>query len=400
MKHNKWSYTLALFLAFSILSACSGKEVVTEAAESQSTTESIQAEEAFESMVCFLNVGKADAAILASRGQYYLLDTGTEESAPALMGALHHLNIDKLSGVILTHSHKDHVGGMDALLANISVDKVLCPALGAGEKRFQKIQEQCQEKNVEFEVLSAGDIISFGAMNCRVLAPLATAVDENDQSLVIMAEVSEKKVLLMGDAQFTEENTLLSVGVDLKADLLKVGNHGNADATGLAFAKAVSPAWAVISTDTAEDHNSANERVQAALKDALIKLTQTTDIGYCFRFGSFGSMDMQEMKRSSKDDAVVIESLDIGNQTITLANRSEHDVDLSDWMVFEKKGSQLFCFPEGTQISKGHCITLAAKGISGNYHWPEDKIWKKKNESAELYDPYGNLMDQKSAAAE
>ena len=50
--------------------------------------------------------------------------------------------------------------------------------------------------------------------------------------------------------EFPEEVSLLEAGMIPHADVLKVGNHGNGDATSEELIKAVSPSLAVISTNT------------------------------------------------------------------------------------------------------------------------------------------------------
>ena len=72
-----------------------------------------------------INVGKADALLLRSGSTAYLIDTGTEESYPALENALREEGITHLDGVILTHTHKDHAGGLEQLLdSGIEIDRV------------------------------------------------------------------------------------------------------------------------------------------------------------------------------------------------------------------------------------------------------------------------------------
>ena len=63
-----------------------------------------------------INVRKADALLLRSGESAYLIDTGTEDSFPALLKALQAEGITRLDGVILTHTHKDHAGGLEYLL--------------------------------------------------------------------------------------------------------------------------------------------------------------------------------------------------------------------------------------------------------------------------------------------
>ena len=63
-----------------------------------------------------VNVGKADALLLRSGNSAYLIDTGSKKSADALISVLRNEGVTRLTGVILTHTHADHVGGLKALL--------------------------------------------------------------------------------------------------------------------------------------------------------------------------------------------------------------------------------------------------------------------------------------------
>ena len=62
-----------------------------------------------------LNVGKADCLLLESSGSVYMIDTGTAESWGVVSSALRQMDIRRLDGVILTHTDKDHAGGLWAL---------------------------------------------------------------------------------------------------------------------------------------------------------------------------------------------------------------------------------------------------------------------------------------------
>ena len=66
----------------------------------------------------YVNVGKADAAILRFGDTAVLIDTGSAESAPQLIAGLNAMGVDQISAVFITHSHSDHLGGLDALSAN------------------------------------------------------------------------------------------------------------------------------------------------------------------------------------------------------------------------------------------------------------------------------------------
>jgi translation elongation factor EF-G len=62
-----------------------------------------------------VNVGKGDELLLNAGGHTYLIDTGKVEHWGELSRALRTMQIDHLTGVIFTHTDKDHVGGAVAL---------------------------------------------------------------------------------------------------------------------------------------------------------------------------------------------------------------------------------------------------------------------------------------------
>jgi competence protein ComEC len=60
-------------------------------------------------------------------------------------------------------------------------------------------------------------------------------------------EYGRFRMLFTGDAGFETEQRLLRKGLDLRADVLKVGHHGSAYGSSRAFIAAVAPREAVIS---------------------------------------------------------------------------------------------------------------------------------------------------------
>jgi competence protein ComEC len=73
------------------------------------------------------------------------------------------------------------------------------------------------------------------------------ANDVNENSLVVLVQYRTLRALFMGDAGFQSEQRLLSQGVDLRADILKVGHHGSAYSSSAAFIEAVHPRIAIVS---------------------------------------------------------------------------------------------------------------------------------------------------------
>jgi beta-lactamase superfamily II metal-dependent hydrolase len=73
------------------------------------------------------------------------------------------------------------------------------------------------------------------------------ANDVNENSLVVLVQYRTLRALFMGDAGFQSEQRLLDQGIDLHADILKVGHHGSAYSSSTPFIEAVHPHVAIVS---------------------------------------------------------------------------------------------------------------------------------------------------------
>ena len=95
-----------------------------------------------------------------------------------------------------------------------------------------------------------------------------TESDANNNSVVLMARHGTVRVLLTGDLQQEGELALMGRSADLRADVLKVGHQGSADAAGAAFLARVRPAWAVVIAGRNNSYGHPSpatvERLQAA----------------------------------------------------------------------------------------------------------------------------------------
>ena len=84
-------------------------------------------------------------------------------------------------------------------------------------------------------------------------------------------------MLLTGDMEFPEEQALLRRGLLSHVDVLKIGNHGEGDATSEALIAETTPSVAVISTNTEEEPDTPDPRVMRLLKQYQISVVQTQE---------------------------------------------------------------------------------------------------------------------------
>ena len=346
--------------------------------------------------ILFVNVGKADAAILRFGETVVLIDTGSAESAPQLIAGLNTLGVTKISAVFITHSHSDHLGGLDALRANYEIPMVYSPFFSEADKSgVGKIVKRAEKLGLPHMELRAGDTVPLAdGVTFRVLGPLSLNVDEdNENSLVLQFTYGGKTFLFAGDMQFLEEQAIITTGAPLKSDVLKVGNHGNPDATSSDFGALVAPDFAVISTDTAVDEDSANPRVYAALPTAQIAVTQNFPIGVLLTLDDSGAVTLRNPAREPVASSVVVSNFDVLAQTITLVNSGTDSVDLSGMILYSSRSDATLRFPEGTSLAASSSLVVGA-GETYSFSGEDKPLSKKKDNTVLLYDRSGTVLSK------
>jgi len=286
------SLLITVTITVVVLTSCAGAPATPPIVEPTSH-ELVQGETEIAASIVFLNVGKADCILLTVKDRAYLVDTGSGSSVPAMFYALDMMGVERLDGLFLTHTHNDHIGGLNDLAKKIPISTLYSSAISKADKNgANKIDSMAKDLGLEHRKLSAGDVVPvIDDIKFTVLGPLEyDSNDDNDNSLVMSIELSGQVALLAGDMQFTMEESLVGNGVDLKADILKVGNHGNPDTTSREFAESVGAKYAVISTDTKVDKNSANKKVLANLAPAEIYITQDYPYGIKFDISPSGKI--------------------------------------------------------------------------------------------------------------
>ncbi len=345
--------------------------------------------------ILFVNVGKADAAILRFGNTTVLIDTGSAESAPQLIAGLNALGVDHIDAVFITHSHSDHLGGLDALSANYGISMVFAPLYSEMDNnRTGKIIKRAEKLDLPYLELFAGDVVPVAEdVSFTVLGPLSLKEDDNENSLVLQFTYGGKTFLFTGDMQFLEEQAIIASNASLRSDVLKVGNHGNPDATGDDFGALVSPSFAVISTDTTVDVDSANARVYAALPGAQIAVTQNFPLGVLLTLDDSGEIVLSNPARTTATTSVAVSGFDVEAQTIMLVNNGSVAADLSGMILFSMRSDAVLRFPDGTTLGAGASLVVGADGAF-TFHDEDKPLSKKKNNTVMLFDSLGTLVSQ------
>ncbi len=357
--------------------------------------------------VLFINVGKADAALLWLEEKVYLVDTGTQGSYPALRLALRSQGIERLDAVFITHTDKDHVGGLPLLLdSGVKVDTLYAPLLSS-EKKLEKhpVYEAAQESGVPLVWLEAGQSLTAGeGYTLSVLGPLVQDMEnENNNSLVLRVDTPQGSLLLSGDMELEEERTLLQAGVLTATDVLKVSNHGDGDASSRAMVNLVRPQVAVISTNSVTEPDTPNSSVLGWLWDvgAQVFLTEKATCG--IRVALSGGQATAYLENYADLPPVVsglrLSALDPENDTVALTNDTGDTISLGGCMLASTRGEEIFVFPDDAQIAPSQTLIIGTRTTVGkwDYQWPDKQVWhRKKQDDAVLLDVYGRELSRTS----
>lgn len=350
-----------------------------------------------------LNVGKGDCLLLSSGKTLYLIDAGLRENWGMVSNALHQMGVTKLDGVIITHTDADHAGGAWPLaMSGLEFGGWYAPRYYTDVKDSKHpvvLAAALRGETVTW--LEAGDTLPLEGAKLTVIGPRSLNEEaENCNSLVLLAEGGGGRMLLTGDMEFPEEEELLRAGVIPSCDVLKVGNHGENDATSEALLRQVKPQVAIISTNTVAEPDTPSERVMKLLNQqgAAIYQTQNAPVGVMVTLagGEPKVSTLSSGELPARNQTVQLADKSAKKDSISLVNHGAEAVDISGWYIFSERGGELFVFADRT-LQPGETITITSQSSdeTGDLTWPEKKVWhKSKDDKACLYDVYGRLIDE------
>jgi len=346
-----------------------------------------------------VSAGKADAILVGAGDSACLIDAGYARSRGKILAAMRMMGVQRLDAVFVTHTDDDHVDGLEWLAqSGVEIGAWYASAMYTGVKKEEKhpAVKAAKLDGQTVNWLKAGDSVPLGDAVLNVLAPSVLNTDKDDNnSLVMMLESAQGRILLAGDMEFEEESVLLSTGASLDCDVLKVGNHADNDTNSEAFVRAARPSVAVISTDSAEKAETPDPRVVALLKSAgaQVAVTQEATGGILVRLAG-GQPTVEKVDLPRPESAVTLSAVVPGEDTITLTNAGQAQ-DLTGWYLISEKGGEMFAFPDRTFIPAGETMVIGTNTTQSRHDllWDDKKvIHQSKPDAITLYDANGMIV--------
>jgi beta-lactamase superfamily II metal-dependent hydrolase len=229
----------------------------------------------------FINVGQAASALIEFKSGAILIDAGGENTGDNVYRnhLLSYLNdffksrpdLDRtLSGIIITHPHKDHTMYLMDVMKNFSVLTLVDNGgnSGSGVGNLKKARKFARDKKLEYVAVGDPSIRKRGrrlpliesegpgAPEITLLSGFRGCDNPNNDSIAVRIKTEEAVLLFTGDAENEDrkcEPELSKLATKfgntslLAAQVYHVAHHGSFNGTTPEFMKLVSPQISIIS---------------------------------------------------------------------------------------------------------------------------------------------------------
>ncbi len=240
-------------------------------------------------LVSVIDVGQGDAMLIETpNGKKILIDCGSAakdegftekkpEGAANVIPFLKRRNVEQIDVAIATHPNPEHIGGFEQLLEKFPVKNFYDSGFEYNSEIYRNLNAALRRKNIPLKALKPGEDINLGPeIYCKVLYVNSRPDNVNNASAVIYLQYKDTKFIFPGNIEKNRELEICSnYGNSLKANFLKVANHGGEESSGKYWLKYVQPEIAVISSGKELRPKYPNEDVVKRLKTNNCKVIST-----------------------------------------------------------------------------------------------------------------------------
>lgn len=210
-----------------------------------------------------LDVGQGDGVLIEVPEGAILVDAGPPEADVA--GMLRSRGLRSLAALVVSHPHRDHVGGAPAVVRRLSVSALVDPLQPGAWPEDAEARRVARERGTVVVPARVGGSYRLGHLRLRVLWPDAggsAGEDPHEHGAVLLVSFGATDVLLTGDAesQVTRQLPLRPV------EVLKVAHHGSADAGLTDELRLTRPRVALISVGRGNGYGHPRAETVAALR--------------------------------------------------------------------------------------------------------------------------------------
>lgn len=380
-----------------------------------------------------IDVGQGDAIFIQYQNFDILIDAGENNMGSRVVDYISPKLKGNLDLVIATHPDSDHIGGLDTVLSQFKVNKIIDSGMTHTSVTYKDYMRE-----VNAQVQKGATYLEDSDMTIPVgpnasLEIIETGDDngsKNNNSVVAKLQIGKVSCLLTGDMEAEVEHKVLDR--NLKSDIIKVGHHGSRSSSSSDFIAKVEPQAALISAGYNSKYGHPHPETVGLLNQLNIPYFLTSVVGHVVMTTNGTTFDLGGKTFTGHSDGttggtnpggeepgggetpnpgggetpnpgtgaakIVIDSLDVKAESVTLKNTGNTTADLAGWTLLSTVGNQKFVFAEGQKLEPGKSLVIVsgkAYNMTGNnvLQWTKSNVWSDSYDPAELY----NEKDEKIA---
>lgn len=229
--------------------------------------------------VHFMDVGQGDATLITCGSHAMLIDAGDDTKGTAIQNYLQKQKITKLDYLVLTHPDTDHIGGAPVIITKFNIGSVFVSNFEKDNATYRKLVQSLDDKRIKALTPKVNSKYTLGTANITILAPGRSYDNPNDASIALLLKNGSRSFLFTGDAGEDAEKDILKTGIDVSADVYKVGHHGSKYSTSQDFFEAVNPFYAVISCGEGNSYGHPHAETLNTLRTNGVMVYRTDEAG-------------------------------------------------------------------------------------------------------------------------
>lgn len=217
-----------------------------------------------EMQLTFIDVGQGLSVLLQTQYSALLYDAGPkfgdrfDAGEQIVTPLLRQFGVDRLHTLVISHGDSDHAGGMQAILRNLSVGRVVSSIPGTGQ-------------NCESDIKWSMDGVRFEIFSLQV-------GHGNNSSCLLLAHTADYGVLITGDIEKSAEDRLRARALP-EIHVISVPHHGSRTSSSPGFINHLLPRLAIVSAGFRNRFHHPQEAVLRRYGKRHVQVLNTAEEG-------------------------------------------------------------------------------------------------------------------------
>jgi competence protein ComEC len=370
----------------------------------------------------FIDVGQGDSIlIITPNKKTILIDGGKNAAGEKVVAYLRKVGVSTVDLLVATHPDADHIGGLEDVIRNFSIGKVLDSGRVHTSQTYIDYLALIDAKNIPFEIVHEGRVIPLDEdIQILTLNSSTGNEDNNESSIVLKINYGQIDFLLTGDAEVEQEREMVET-YNVEAEILKVGHHGSNTSSSQLFLDEVKPKVSILSYGEGNYYGHPVPEIVQRLKAIGSNIYSTAISGDIIvtTNGQTYSVSAKPWQTGtvttptpaptpapkpspaptpSTSGSVDMVFVNRDTEIVALKNVGKTDVNMTGWKIVSVEGPQTFYFPEGYILKAGATVYVksgknAVHNPPSSLLWSKGYMWNNDYDPARLYNARGALVE-------